>query len=127
MTRRQEWLKWLDSHAELRFEGNNGGDYLTIKLDREHPDMVELEVGHGCIHTVHQVIPVELLTAMFSAVLNYHEPPIDELVQWGFQWDEAMRARLMGRIVNKFESSGTVETKERDDYASFYQRGLVGY
>lgn len=48
----------------IEVQGNKGGDYL--KIEPRGGNLVYVEVGHCCVVTVKQEMPVEILTAVLT-------------------------------------------------------------
>ena len=49
---------------KLGVEGNGGADYLELEVVSEN--LVKVSVGHCCVAIPEMVLPVEVITAIFS-------------------------------------------------------------
>ena len=49
---------------QIQIEGNEGGDYLNLEVVAD--GLIKTSVGHCYINTIDAVLPVEVITAIFS-------------------------------------------------------------
>lgn len=78
----------------LRIEGNNGGDYLTIKP--LGGNLVALEIGHCCVVTIRHVVPIEWITAVLTEDVLQHENVKDAVNALG--WSKDFTSQLAAQV-----------------------------
>jgi hypothetical protein len=78
-------------------EGNNGGDYLLLEKTDEN-DIVFLDIGHCCVHTLRIKVPVAVLTLMFTEIFS--EEDLQEFVRnnWPTPYGEELAKRIVREI-----------------------------
>ena len=77
----------LDPRRRISVQGNNDGDYLLI--EERGDGMVALEVGHCCVVCISHLVPVELITAALTEMLDY------EYTQgWPSDFEEKLRGQV---------------------------------
>lgn len=64
---------------KIFIEGNNGGDYLNIQ--QKKGELVLLEVGHACVPSIAQVLPLPVITAALTEWILNHNNDIEQAIK----------------------------------------------
>jgi DNA-binding protein YbaB len=80
---------------QVAMEGNKGGDYLYINTDTDN-DVLDIEVGHCCIHVFDASVPVELVTALFNDMMIRFGTPEKFIQSRG--WPQEFKDELIAKI-----------------------------
>jgi len=80
-------------------EGNNGGDY--IKISNVKDNMVLLEVGNCCVHTIMHYVPVEFVTLVLTNAVIEHGS-IEKVIE-ASNWPIDFKQNLIDRVHNSRE------------------------
>ncbi len=78
--KRKDLNKIEEGKQLFSMEGNNGGDYITLK--QRSKDTVYIEVGQSCVVTIQHTVPVEWLTIVLTnAVLEASNSSDEDMVK----------------------------------------------
>lgn len=80
--------------GQIRAEGNNGGDILTITQKDE--GTLYVECGHCCVYIFNGLLPVEILTALIQEAMRRHGSLENFIRQFG--WSEDFTEKLAAKI-----------------------------
>ncbi|YAF99456.1 MAG: hypothetical protein AB3A66_30375 (plasmid) [Nodularia sp. CChRGM 3473] len=64
---------------KIFLEGNNGGDYLNIQ--QKKGELVLLEIGHACVPSIAQVLPLPVITAALTKWILSHNNDIEQAIK----------------------------------------------
>lgn len=76
-------------------EGNKGGDYL--KITKLKDNLVELEIGHCCVVSLHKIVPVEFLTGTLTNIEIYDGGVENAIEKIG--WDRVFTTGLCSQVM----------------------------
>lgn len=67
----------------LLIEGNNGGDFVKITqyASQKKEDVIYLESGSCCVHSMCHQVPVEFLSVLISNVILEHNGNVHKAVK----------------------------------------------
>lgn len=85
----------VETQPEIYVEGNNGGDYLKIALAGEN--LVRLEVGNCCVHTITAIVPVEFITGVLTDAVLRHNGDVPGAIM-ALDWPDDFKRCLCAQV-----------------------------
>ena len=77
--------------------------YTTSVDDKEFDtDSLDLYVGHNCVSVLHQIVPVEFVTALVSKVMLDYNGNLNAIID-EFDWDDEFKSQLKARVKKPVE------------------------
>jgi hypothetical protein len=87
-----KYKKWQDV-KRFYSEANNGGNYLLIE-EAEQDGWVHVEIGHCCTISVSKLLPIELITAVFTELTDVELSAGIMNALWDTEYGKSLAKRI---------------------------------
>lgn len=75
--------------------GNNRGDFIEVEELGE--GILHIRIGHRCVTTLDEIVPIEFLTAILSQTMLQNNNDVLKIID-GFTWSAEFKEVLKNKV-----------------------------